>query len=194
MFNKSLQERLKTLEEILLPHIEYKTVLELGCGSAFLMEKFVASKVRKYVGVDFADTAIKHAQQRAVQAKIENKVSLFCDNAIDVNIDSPDVVYSAGLLDWLEDNEIETIFKRYPKALHIHSFSKKEFSIKQLCHRAYVFCSYGHSNDKYTPRYFQATGLQQMFSAATNQQSTLISSKAMGFSTFISSVPTKCHT
>jgi 2-polyprenyl-3-methyl-5-hydroxy-6-metoxy-1,4-benzoquinol methylase len=159
--SKPLQVRLETCADLLKSSKKLK-ILEIGCGSGYLLEKLDGHFIR-YHGIDISDVAIKNAN---VKHQFNN---IFFDcrsvQQIDFDILDYDVVVSLGLLDWIQDSEIQKMISNSQKdssIKQIHSFSNKTFLLSKI-HRAYAYIKYGYKNNSYLPQYHTHEQAKEMF-------------------------------
>lgn len=153
--NSSVKKRMELARSILKEIVRGQTVLELGCGSALLMEDILSFGAKKYIGVDVSSVAIKAANDRILNTEYESKIELVNKNITEYSPLKADICFSLGLFDWLSPHEISFLLKKTEATYYFHSFSeKKKFSFSQFFHRVYVYTKYGHKNHNYIPRYY----------------------------------------
>ena len=167
-----------------------KTVLELGCGSALMMEEIIGWGAKKYVGIDLASVAIDRARERARgNGDLLDKVELIRCDARDIEEQNADICISLGLLDWLHRDEISAIFKKNNAKYYIHSFSERRVSFDQAVHAAYVFFLYGYRNPSYRPKYYSEASIQQCLLESGAPQATIFRSPMLSFGCFACHLP-----
>ena len=186
--NQTLLFRLKIALEHLKPHLKNKKIIEIGCGSGLLAEDIISSGAESYTGYDFSEKAIVKGNSMAKEKKIDDKVKFFAKSVNDLEILNADIVFSLGLTDWLNDEEIERLFYISQKAENLHSISERKNSLGQILHRLYVFLSYGRKSDGYSPRYLDAKSTSELIYKATNKKVEKYSHKKMSFGLLLSTI------
>lgn len=170
--NSSVKTRLRLARSILKDVAPGLEVLEIGCGSALLMEDILSFGASKYIGIDVSCVAIAAAKQRALTSENKSKVELIVKNINDIEPINADICFSLGLFDWLSLNEIALLQKKINSKYYFHSFSeKKPLSFRQIFHKIYVYLMYGHKNSQYVPLYYTDDEITQ----ALNTNGALIS-------------------
>lgn len=154
----SLRFRLRSAGELLTPHVEGASVLDLGAGSGRLAEALMPAGARAYHGVDLAEAAVEAGRARAV-AEGWDAVTFERAAVTDLGTRDADVVVSLGLLDWLDDDELEATFAVAPDAHVLHAVAEKQLALTQLIHRSYAWLAYGHRTGSYVPRYYDVAWL-----------------------------------
>lgn len=154
--SRSLRYRIQVGVELLREHVKGKSVLEVGCGSGLIAQRFIEAGATRYVGFDIAENAIANANKLKAEQGWSEKISFHVGTIDNMPAVMEDVVFSLGVLDWLTDVELETLFKRQGSADFLHAIAEKRVSLSQYAHRAYVHVSYGHKTGAYRPRYFTA--------------------------------------
>lgn len=155
--SRSLRFRIKVGVELIEPYIKGRSVLEIGCGSGLIAQRFIDLGATSYVGIDIAESAIAIANKRKAEQGWSDRITFKVDTVRDMPRVEQDVVFSLGVLDWLTDAELATMFEKQGKADFLHAIAEKRNSLSQFAHRAYVHVSYGHKTGAYVPRYFPAS-------------------------------------
>ena len=181
--NSSVKYRLRLAAFLLQQISEGKSLLELGCGSGRLYGLISSLNLLSYKGIDFSETAVKSFQNKIQNLYNKDKISIFCEDCVQ-NIHSADIVFSLGLLDWLDMEKIEKIAKNYKNKWFLHSFSEKRNSFSQLVHSIYSLINYRQKN--YSPQYRKANDLLSVFGP---KASIYRDSKNLSFGTFIYYLP-----
>lgn len=184
----SIRHRMELALAALTPHLEGKRVIELGCGTGRLAPLLIERGAAEYVGYDLAEGAVARASDGARSAGFGDRVRF---EQIDVSslrsLDS-DIVVSLGLLDWLDDGQIEHVFELGRGTHFLHSFSEARRSFVQAVHSAYVFVAYGHASRGYVPAYHQASMLASMARARGASSTRFVRDPRLSFGTFITSL------
>lgn len=94
----------------ILPKNQNLKILELGCGAgrwAFSLTKIVS----KYVGVDLSERQINYARQKSKKDCLSNCTFIEADitKPILLNGQEFDVIYFGGVLQYLNDDQIQTL-------------------------------------------------------------------------------------
>ena len=117
--------RLNFAFKILKPLIKDKKVVELGCGSGFLAKKFIEAGASSYTGTIYLKTLSSRAKKLFKDENASNKINFFAKPILDLEILDADYVFSLGLTDWLNDDEIDHMLKVSSKCDNLHSISEK---------------------------------------------------------------------
>jgi SAM-dependent methyltransferase len=163
--NQSLKKRFDFAKKILAQAAKGKTILELGCGSGRLMEQALKAGAKKYIGVDISSVAINEAESRAKKRDLTATTEFHASGLSELRLGKVDLVFSLGLLDWLDLPELAEAFKHIPCEYYFHSYSEKRFSLQQLAHRCYVYVLYGHKTKSYVPKYYSREQMKELFEA-----------------------------
>jgi SAM-dependent methyltransferase len=187
--SRSLRYRIQVGVELLKDHVKGKTVLEVGCGSGIVAQKFIDFGATRYVGIDIAENAIKIANERKAKEGWGDNIQFQVGTIGDMPPVKEDIVFSLGVLDWLTDAELETLFQRQGKADFLHAIAEKRVSLSQYAHRAYVHVAYGRKTGAYRPRYFPASHIAKL--GAKNRQGPFYAFRnpQLSFGALISSFP-----
>ncbi len=184
--NKTVIYRLNTALRILKPHLKNKKIVELGCGSGFLAEEIINQGAASYTGYDISENAIIRASEIVKEKNLSNKVSFSAKPIKKLETLDADYVFSLGLTDWLDDEELDHMFYVSRNAENLHSISEDKNSFSQLLHKLYVFLSYGRKTDKYIPRYYKTEKLSKLIEKHINKPSHYFRNKNMSFGLFVS--------
>ncbi len=160
--SNSLRYRIQVAVELLEKHVKGRSVLELGCGSGLIAQRFIDAGATSYLGVDIAESAIAIAKQRQTEKGWSDRIRFEVGTIRAMAPVKQDIVVSLGVLDWLTDEELAIMFERQGKADFLHAIAEKRHSISQYAHRAYVHISYGRRTGAYRPRYFPAVDIARM--------------------------------
>jgi SAM-dependent methyltransferase len=185
----SLRYRIKVGVELLEPHVKGRSVLEVGCGSGLVAQRFIDLGATSYHGIDIAEAAIEIANQRKKEQGWSDRVTFAVDTVKDMAPVKHDIVFSLGVLDWLTDPELEALFAKQGKADFLHAIAEKRASISQYLHRAYVHMSYGHRTGAYRPRYFLAAEIARLAARHRPGPFYAFRNPKLSFGALISSLP-----
>ncbi len=187
--NKTLIYRLKTTFEILKPIIKNKRVVELGCGSGFLAEDIIKAGASSYIGYDISENAINRAIKISEEKRYHDKAKFFSKSILETPILDADYVFSLGLTDWLNDDELDHLFKISKNSENIHSISENKKSFSQLLHKIYVFLSYARKTKGYAPRYLDSKKIAGLITKNTGKKVFAYRNKKMSFGILLTTLP-----
>lgn len=187
--NKTLIYRLKATLDILGPLVKNKKVVELGCGSAFLAEEIIKLGATSYTGYDISENAISRAIKLSEQKNYHDKANFFSKSILETPTLDADYVFSLGLTDWLDDNELNHLFKISKNSENLHSISEDKKSFSQLLHKTYVFFSYGRKTKGYAPRYLNSEKISELIRVNTGKKVFKYRNKLMSFGILLSTLP-----
>ena len=98
----AIEPEFEKLEKELLKIVQNKIVLEIGCSTGILAEKF-SLDAKKYLGIDISNRAIKIAKSK----KLTNAVFCVADvHALNLPNESIDVVLTSGVLHHLDLKQV----------------------------------------------------------------------------------------
>jgi SAM-dependent methyltransferase len=185
----SLRYRIKIGVELLAPHVKGRSVLEIGCGSGLVAQRFIDMGASRYHGIDIAEKAIEIAAQRQRAQRWSDRIAFKVDTVRDMPPVSEDIVFSLGVLDWLTDDELDIMFRKQGKVDFLHAIAEKRHSLSQYVHRAYVQVAYGYRTDAYRPRYFPAATIARMAAKYRPGPFYAFRNPALSFGALISTLP-----
>ena len=189
LVSKSLRFRLKITKELLKPHIKGKAIIEIGCGSGLLTKFLHDNGAKYYQGFDISENAISQAIKIANQNKIKNFAKYQVCTVSNLPKLNGDIVFSLGLLDWLNDYELDILFKSTENKKYFHAIAEKSLHPSQLIHRLYVYLSYGYKTKGYKPRYYNVEKLQKMITKYNNNDKiNVYRNKKLSFGALISNL------
>jgi SAM-dependent methyltransferase len=187
--SRSLRYRIQIGVELLREHVKGKSVLEVGCGSGLVAQRFIDAGATRYVGFDIAENAIVNANKLKAEQGWSDRISFHVGTIDQMPAVKEDVVFSLGVLDWLTDAELETLFARQGQAHFLHAIAEKRVSLSQYAHRAYVHVSYGHKTGTYRPRYFTAAQIARLAAKHRKGSYYAFRNPKLSFGALISSFP-----
>ena len=187
--NNTLIFRLKFVFSILQPLIKNKNIVEFGCGSGFLANKFIENGASSYTGYDISEKAITRAKELTNKNYLKKKINFYAKPIMEIEKLDADYVFSLGLTDWLTDEEIDHMFKISSNSDNLHSISEKTISISRILHQFYVYVSYGYKSKGYKPRYFDCREISEKMSLYTKKKIYDFRDKRLSFGMFVSTIP-----
>jgi SAM-dependent methyltransferase len=160
--SRSLRFRIQVGVELIEKHVKGRNVLEVGCGSGIIAQRFIDAGATSYVGIDIAENAIAIAEKRKKEQGWSDRITFAVGTIRDMPKVTADIVFSLGVLDWLTDEELAILFERQGQADFLHAIAEKRNSLSQYAHRAYVQMAYGYRTGAYRPRYFPAATIARL--------------------------------
>ena len=154
--SNSLRFRIEVTPKLLTPYVGGKRIVDIGCGSGLNAERLLECGAASYIGLDISPSAIENAKKLAAERGTIDRTTFVVGTVRDLEQYAPDIVISLGLLDWLSDAELESLFREQKNADFLHAFAERRNSLSQLIHR---WLAYGRSNGGYAPRYYSAREL-----------------------------------
>jgi SAM-dependent methyltransferase len=188
--SSSLRYRQEMAVSLIKDFVPGRAVVELGCGSGLLAERYIDAGAKSYLGIDIADRAIEEALQRKEKAGWGEIVTFSSSSIVDMPvIDDDAIVVSLGLLDWLTDQELEILIERQGQADFLHAISECRNTISQLLHRSYVHLAYGFRTGNYVPRYMVAKKIAADFMKHNDHSVRIYRHRKLSFGALLSSFP-----
>lgn len=184
----SLRFRMTMVSNMLKENVSGKKVVELGCGSGLLAEGILKAGAVSYLGIDIASAAIAEAKQRHEKVGMGDRVQFITADISTLSLIEADLIFSLGLFDWLNDEQIKSVFTMCPTSDFLHSFAEKKNTLAQLLHRLYVHISYGHRTGSYRPRYFKTSELIKLAEPYCNVPVDIIRHKRLSFGAIITTL------
>jgi 2-polyprenyl-3-methyl-5-hydroxy-6-metoxy-1,4-benzoquinol methylase len=187
--NKTLTSRLNTTLKILKPLVKNKKVVELGCGSGFLAKEIIQSGAKSYTGYDISENAISRAIDLSKKYNYHDKTNFYPKSILQISLLEADYVFSLGLTDWLDDDELKHLFEISKNSENLHSISEDKKSFSQLLHKTYVFLSYSRKTNGYAPRYLKSKKISKLLKINTKKEIFEYRDKNMSFGLLLSTFP-----
>jgi SAM-dependent methyltransferase len=187
--SNSLRFRLEITKKLLTPYVEGKHIVELGCGSGLLAEDLISKGAASYRGYDISTNAISNARELAEKQGISDKVTFVCCSIMDLPSLKADIVFSLGLLDWLDEANLAKIFEAGGNADYLHAISEKRVTLSQYLHRLYVYLSYGWRTGSYVPQYHTVAEILALAKPHNQGDAHVYRNSRLSFCTLISTLP-----
>lgn len=188
LFYSSLRYRQEYLAFILNQIPEGSRVVEVGCGSGKLYGLIRNKKNIHFTGYDISHEAIQAAKNDYPESP---HVQWHCQEADKIQNIEADYFISAGLFDWLSDEEIRSLLTQNKFRFHVHSFSLKTNSWKKNLHKVFSFLISRKNNIKYQPRTFSQEQIKFLMQPANNLQ--FIQNVRLSFGSFVHNLPESFH-
>ena len=185
--SNSLHRRAELAKQILGLNLKGKRILELGCGSSMLSLPLIKAGAISYRGVDFAETAITLAIEKAQLGGYEDKVSYRVADVTQVDDYEPDITFSLGLFDWLSTEQIEAVFALGGEHF-LHSISERRRSPACLLHRIYVFLAYGYRTSGYRPQYHSVRQITDIAGLHVGEPINILRHRRLSFGTILTTL------
>jgi len=184
--SSSLRFRVSIVPELLKPFLASKKVVELGCGSGLIAQKFLDYGAANYLGIDIAESAIEKARARHGK---DTRMQFQVGSVGELPPLSADLVVSLGLFDWLTDEEIAKVFRQSGNAEFLHAIAERRPGVQQWLHRSYVQLAYGYRTDQYRPRYLTCEHVRSLSAARACRPLHVYRSWRLSFGALLSSLP-----
>lgn len=189
LFYSSLKYRQEYLIFILNQIPEGSRVVEVGCGSGKLYGLLRNKKNIHFTGYDISNEAIEAAKRNYPDSP---HVQWHCQEADKIQNIEADYFISAGLFDWLTDEEITSLLNKNNFRYHVHSFSLKTNSWKKNLHHIFSFFVSRKNNIKYQPRTFSHEQIKSLMRPLRDLQ--FIQNARLSFGSFVHNLPKSFHT
>lgn len=138
-FRRPVMNRADVALELLARQVANKNVLELGCGSGFFAVRlFRTARPARITGIDFSPAAIQRAGQYAEHEHLGNAVSFRVGDVTRTILPEADFTIGLGLLDYLDHEEIRSLFERIRSPKILFTFSRSDLSPLRLAHIVYL--------------------------------------------------------
>ena len=138
-FRKHLYYRSALALHLLSPHVQGKTVLDLGCGSGFFsFELYERAKTKHISGVDISPQAVARAEALARAKGWSDHFSFREGDAASLSLPQADFTIGLGFLDYLTLEEIHSLFERLPSPYFLFSFAEKKIVLFRYMHEFYM--------------------------------------------------------
>lgn len=180
----SLHYRQNYLIFILSQIPEGSHVVEIGCGSGKLYDLLPNKNKIKYSGYDISPEAIKIAGEKH---RASDNVQWHCIEAHNIKNIRAEYVVTAGLLDWLNDVEIESLLTKNNFTYHVHSFSGQSESWAKRVHKFFSFFVSKTKKIHYSPRVFTESQINKLCASIGTLK--FVSHTKLSFGRFVHNLP-----
>jgi ubiquinone/menaquinone biosynthesis C-methylase UbiE len=135
----SVDARMRLALDLLQPHAEGKTLLDLGCGGGRVAVETVKTLgAAKAHGIDISPAAIEKANALASRADVGERVTFEVGTVERDAFPTADITLGLGLLDWLNDEETERLLTALKGRRIVLSYSEQDGSLAEIIHRFYL--------------------------------------------------------
>jgi SAM-dependent methyltransferase len=135
-FSWTVQRRMRAAGRLLREELlRYNNVLDLGCGSGLLAQAVLGDPGRRYTGVDFSKVAVEAA--RAHYTAYSGRVRFELRDVLDGTAWEAPLIVFLGLLDWLDERELDLLFGRLKAETLCFSFTEEKSGAGGLLYRQY---------------------------------------------------------
>jgi len=180
---------MQVVAEIISPQVAGKEVVEIGCGSGLLSKIVVSAGAQSYLGIDISSAATDRASLAAQSWDMKGQTSFQTCEIMNIDHIDADIVLSLGLVDWLNDREIDHLLFLGNQAHFLHSFSEHRATISQQIHRLYVSIAYGYKTAEYRPRYLKAEKVLSMSRHHNPRPAQIFRDRSLSFGAILTSLP-----
>jgi len=138
-FRKPLKIRMEMCLSLLKNFGKNKKILELGCGSGYFAFKlYKESKPKQIIGMDISHNAIERAKEITKELGLSKSIKFIEGDVSSINLPKSDITIGLGFLDYLNAEEIKTLFKNMKSNYFLFTFSEERFSILRILHIIYL--------------------------------------------------------
>jgi SAM-dependent methyltransferase len=138
-FRKHLFYRSALAMDMLIPLVKGKTVLDLGCGSGFFsFELYDRAKPRHMTGIDISPQAVRRAQAIAKEKGWSDGFLFREGDAASLSLPKTDFTIGLGFLDYLNLEEIHSLFERLASPYFLFSFAERKIVLFRYMHILYM--------------------------------------------------------
>mgnify|MGYP006444120441 CR=1 FL=1 len=135
---RSVHARSVIALELLRPHIEGKTILDIGCGNGHFVKGCLELGARKAYGMDISPRAISLARRLAEKNGYADRAEFFTGRAADGDFPKAQIVTGLGLIDWLEAAECMAMLRAIRGRKFVFSYSEQDNSFDEWVHHFYL--------------------------------------------------------
>ncbi len=96
--------RMNTALELIAPHVNGMTVLDVGCASGRFAFQIIQAGAQKVYGADISEDALALARKRAAELGLEGKAEFFAADVVQPNSPLPrvDLVTALGVIEYFD--------------------------------------------------------------------------------------------
>ena len=119
----SLYDRMTIALDLLKPHLNGLTVLDVGCASGRFANLLLEAGAARVVGVDISEDIIRIANERRLAGPNKDRLEFFAaDLAKPANLPKVDLVTSLGVIEYFDHNDMMTFLSNTKSKYFFHDF------------------------------------------------------------------------
>lgn len=119
----SLYERMTIAIEMLKPHLNGLTVLDVGCASGRFANMLLEAGAARVVGVDISEDIIKIANERRLSSPNKDRLEFFAaDLAKPIQLPQVDLVTSLGVIEYFDREDMKVFLNNTKAEYFFHDF------------------------------------------------------------------------
>ena len=119
----SLYDRMTIALDLLKPHLNGLTVLDVGCASGRFANLMLEAGAARVVGVDISEDIIRIANERRLAGPNKDRLEFFAaDLAKPANLPKVDLVTSLGVIEYFDHNDMMTFLSNTKSKYFFHDF------------------------------------------------------------------------
>lgn len=134
---RSVHARAVIALDILSPHLEGKTVLDVGCGNGHFLKGCLDRGAARVHGIDISPEAVGLARELAARHGYADR-SEFTTGRAGGALPPSDFVVGLGLIDWLRRGECMTMLRAIKGRKFLFSYSEQDGSFDEWIHHFYL--------------------------------------------------------
>ncbi|MCQ3938015.1 MAG: hypothetical protein DPW18_13335 [Chloroflexi bacterium] len=125
--------RMKTALELIAPHINGKTVLDVGCASGRFAFQMIQSGAQKVYGIDISSEAVEFARKRGMELGMQDRLEFSLADVVQPNTPLPhvDLVTALGVIEYFNAGDMSAFLGNLRTKYFLLDFPdygrKKEF-------------------------------------------------------------------
>lgn len=182
----SVDARMQIAIETLAPHVNGRSVLDLGCGVGQLGVHLMRHGCAHYTGIDISPVAVEEAARLAAQAGLSDRMTFRTGEVTKMAaIPEADITVGFGFLDWITIEEVRALFMKLHGRRFVFSYSEQDNSFNEIVHRFYLVKRLQWQNKGVYAYHFRKRDVDAILRDAGFQNITFIKTKAMRFGVMI---------
>lgn len=134
----SVNARALVAGELLAPHIEGKTLLDLGCGDGGFALAMLRAGAAHVIGWDISPQAVEIAQRQADVEGFGPRAEFRAVRVEEGDFPETDFTSGLGLLDWMGPGEIRALLLRLAGRKLLFSYSEQDGTFAEIVHRIWL--------------------------------------------------------
>jgi SAM-dependent methyltransferase len=187
---KSVDARLETASELLLPIAKGHTFLELGCGSGELARRLAEAGAARVEGWDISDEAVALSKRRLDAAGFGDRaVFRRADLNQEAEFPQVDIAVGLGLLDWISLEQVDALASRLRAKHVLFSFSEEDNSLAEIVHRVYLVWRLKRKNLGFGAHHFRRQDVLDIFAQRGWPDAEILKTRAMRFGVILYDLP-----